>query len=243
LVAMQGQLANIQQFCMTVSQQPPSGICAPAQQQRTLNNHNKRNCGRQGSSCGFSQQPTMSFGGTGGSQQHTLCPPTPYKRWENWDYCHTHNGDVDDTHTSMTCGKPGPTHNLNATRANIMGGLVVGMHKTILPLACGHTPPNHRPQQLQLLQQCIWRHGLAATNSSCTVWWNATGQHHLLPADNHGHAGLSALPRNDDECQPIPFKCRKRANDADGPTADGSAHVDVVPPTSSPTSSRGTFDK
>jgi hypothetical protein len=26
----------------------------------------------------------MRFGSTDGGQQQTLCPPTPYKRWENW---------------------------------------------------------------------------------------------------------------------------------------------------------------
>jgi hypothetical protein len=36
LVAMQNWLANIQQFCMAVSQQPPSSIYAPAQQQCML---------------------------------------------------------------------------------------------------------------------------------------------------------------------------------------------------------------
>jgi hypothetical protein len=40
-------------------------------------------------------------------------------------------------------------HNPNATRANIIGGSVAGMHKTILPLTSGHTPPNHCPQQQQ----------------------------------------------------------------------------------------------
>jgi hypothetical protein len=29
------------------------------------------------------------------------------------------------------------------------------MHKTILPSACGPTPPNHRPQQQQLPQQYL----------------------------------------------------------------------------------------
>jgi hypothetical protein len=49
LVAMLGQLANIQNFCMAVSQQPPSSIYAPAQQQRTFNNCNKHNSGGQSS--------------------------------------------------------------------------------------------------------------------------------------------------------------------------------------------------
>ncbi len=35
------------------------------------------------------QQPAW-FGGNGAStQQQPTCPPTPYKRWENWNYCHT----------------------------------------------------------------------------------------------------------------------------------------------------------
>jgi hypothetical protein len=53
------------------------------------------------------------------------------------------------------CGKPGPMHNPNATDANIMGGSVAGMHKTILPLTSGCTPPNCCPQQQQCPQQCL----------------------------------------------------------------------------------------
>jgi len=35
-----------------------------------------------------------------------------------------------------------------------MGGSIAGMHKTILPSACGHTPPpQRRPQQQQRPQQ------------------------------------------------------------------------------------------
>jgi hypothetical protein len=45
-------------------------------------------------------------------------------------------------------------HNPNASRTNILGGSVAGMHKTILPLASGHTSPNHPPQQQQRTQQC-----------------------------------------------------------------------------------------
>jgi hypothetical protein len=120
LVAMQNQLANIQQFCMAVGQQPLSSVYAPAQQQLTFNNRNKCNGGGQSSGRGFPQQPTMSFCGTGGGQQRALCPPTQYKCWENWNYCHTHSSDVADTHTSAICGKPGPTHNpTNASCTNI----------------------------------------------------------------------------------------------------------------------------
>jgi hypothetical protein len=121
LVAMQGQLANIQQFCMTVGQQPPSSIYAPPQQQCMFNNCHKGNGGSQGSGRGFLQQSTMSFGRAGGSQQQLTRPPTPDKHWEIWNYCHTHSSDVNNTHTSATCGKLGPPHNPNASRANTWG--------------------------------------------------------------------------------------------------------------------------
>jgi hypothetical protein len=153
LVAMQTKLANIQ-LCMNVGQQPPSSGYGPAQQQRMFTNQNKRNGGGQGNDRGFPQQPTMNYGGTGGGQQHNICPPpNPYKWWENRNYCSSHGGDVDDNHTSATCGKPGPMHNPNATRANIMGRSVAGMHKTVLPLTSGRTPPNHHTQQQQRPQQ------------------------------------------------------------------------------------------
>jgi hypothetical protein len=47
---------------------------------------------------------------------------------------------------------------------------------------------------------------MAATNPSRAVRQNATGQQHLLPADNHGHAGLLAWSRNNDECWAVPAK-------------------------------------
>jgi hypothetical protein len=77
----------------------------------------------------------------------------PYKQYENWHYCHTHGGDVDDTHTSATCARPGPRHNPNVTRNNTMAGSSAGLHKTILPSAAGRTAPNLRPQAQQQQQQ------------------------------------------------------------------------------------------
>ncbi len=76
--------------------------------------------------------------------------------------------------------------------------------------------------------QCLlpsWRHSLATTNPSRIVWQNATGRH-LPPANDHGHAGVSTRPRNDDECRTVPAGRQKYANDADGLTADGGNHVD-----------------
>ena len=107
MAAMQGQLANIQQFCMAANQQPPPTIHAPPQLQQQHNNRrsNRRNGGSGGANGtgSFPQQPTW-FGGNGTGAQQPTRPPTPYKRWENWNYCSTHGGDVDDSHTSITCG-------------------------------------------------------------------------------------------------------------------------------------------
>jgi hypothetical protein len=97
LAAMQGQLANIQQFCMAVGQQPPSNIYAPTQHQGTSN---KRGIRRNGKGQGGGESG-------GGNQQPTWCTPTPYKQWENWNYCHMHGGDIEDCHMSATCGNPG----------------------------------------------------------------------------------------------------------------------------------------
>ncbi len=153
LVTMQNQLANIQ-LCMNVGQQPPSSGYVPAQQQCTFTNHNKRISGSQGNGHDFPQQPTINYGGTSGGQQPNIRSlPNPYKGWENWNFCHSHGGDVDDNHTSGLCGKPGPMHNPNASRTNIMGRSVAEMHNTILPSISGRTPPNCCPQQQQGPQQ------------------------------------------------------------------------------------------
>jgi hypothetical protein len=231
LIAMQNQLANIQ-LCMTVGQQPPSSSYAPAQQQCTFINHNKRNGGSQSKGRSFPKQPTMNYGSTGGIQQQVISPPTPYKHRENWNYCHSHGGDIDDNHTSATCGKPGPMHNPNASRTNIMG---VGCRNAHDHLAIGfrlHSTQLLPPAAAALsatFAHCLlptWRHSLAATNHSRTVWQNATGQRHLPPADNHGNAGVSAQTRNDDEYWTVPSECWKCVDDADGPSANSGAHVD-----------------
>jgi hypothetical protein len=157
LALIQDQLANLDQFCMAVGQQPPNNIYAPAQQQRPFNSGRSR-CngggGRGGGGYFVPQQPT-NHGFVGGAPGGgTARPPTPYKQYENWHYCHTHGGDVDNTHTSATCARTGPRHNPNATHSNTMGGSSADLHKTILPSAAGRTAPNLRPQAQQQQQQC-----------------------------------------------------------------------------------------
>jgi hypothetical protein len=154
LIAMQGQLANIQKFCMTIGQQPPSSVYAPAQQQHTFNNRNKCNGGSQGSGQGSLQQPTMSFGGTGGVSSMRLVRPLP-----------TSNGRIGTTATpiavmwtTLTSVQCVANQDLRTTQTQAAptswADQSTGMHNNILPLTCGRTPPNHYPQQQQLLQQC-----------------------------------------------------------------------------------------
>jgi hypothetical protein len=132
IASLQGQVNAIQQYCMTIQQLPPPTNYA-VQQQRGPNNCrglSQRNGGNSGGRTSYQpgKQPTNGI-------RAPLCPPTPYKSYKNWCYCHTHGGNVDNTHTSATCIKPGPMHNPQATLANTMGGSTAGMHKTIMPSA------------------------------------------------------------------------------------------------------------
>jgi hypothetical protein len=156
LALIQDQLVNHQQFCMAVGQKPPNNIYAPAQQQHPFNSGRSRRNGGGGHGSGgyfVLQQPTNHGFGGGAPGGRTAHPPMPYKQYENWHYCHTHGGDVDDTHTSATCARLGPRHNPNANRNNTMGGSSACLHKTILPSAAGCTAPNLRPQAQQQQQQ------------------------------------------------------------------------------------------
>jgi len=90
-------------------------------------------------------------GGTNGggygvnNQNPSGQPPTPIKRFDNWNYCSTHGGDMDNNHTSATCARPGENHQRAATRTNTMGGSLRGMHKIILPSAIGRQAAPTRP--------------------------------------------------------------------------------------------------
>jgi hypothetical protein len=142
IASMQGQLQAMQQFCMVLQQQqPPPPTYAPQQQQRGWRGsarHNTPNGTGRGYPAVVYQQPVTA--------ECHLQPSMPFKRFDNWNYCSTHGGDIHNTHTSGTCRHPGPVHNPSATRANMMGGSTAGLHKTILPSAAGCAPPPPRQQ-------------------------------------------------------------------------------------------------
>jgi hypothetical protein len=137
IALMQGQLQAMQQFCMALQQQqPPPPTYALQQQQRGhhgLASRNTPDSAGRGYPAAAYQQLMMV--------EHHLQPFTPFKRFDNWIYCSIHGGDIHNTHTSGMRRHPGPLHNPSATRANTMGGLMAGLHKTILPSAAGRAPP------------------------------------------------------------------------------------------------------
>ena len=203
MATMQGQLTNIQQFCMAVGQQPPPNIYTPAQQQHTFNNcRNRCNGGGHGNGVtggsngggggSFPQQPTW-FGGNGaGAQQPT---------WENWNYCLTHGGDVDDTHTSTLCRNRGPTHNPNAriNRRNAQDHPSLSVQP--------YSPPPRRPQQQLRPQQ------------------HPPVSHYPVQGMKQSTYRAAARPRHDEFCRTAitSTKCRERADDAAASSA-GDAH-------------------
>ncbi len=144
ITLLQRQVNAMQQYYTALQQQPPPTIYAQPYQQCAPNNHHgllhHNGSGRGGYQHSGYQQPAGA---------PTMQASTPFKRFKNGHYCHTHGGDVDDSHTSTTCGKPGPMHNWQATCANMMNGLTVGMHKTILPSASGQAPPVTRAPPIQ----------------------------------------------------------------------------------------------
>ncbi len=132
----------MQQYCMALQQQPPPAIHAPQQQQ-----HGRCGslwCTFQGSG-GVYKAPAYPQPATVG--QRPMQPPTPFKCFENWNYCHTHGGDVNNNHISGTCQKPGPLHNPSVMQSNTMGGMMASLHKTILPSVSGRSPPPPRQQR------------------------------------------------------------------------------------------------
>ncbi len=139
--SMQGQMQAMQQYCMALGQQPPPQhlhiAAAPARPPRcvasTFDWWQKKS-----SPDGVSTARRISWWPMPVAATH------PVQDFENWNYCHTHGGDVDNTHTGMTFHHPGLSHNPNAMGTNTMGGNTVGLHRRILPSASGPVPPAPR---------------------------------------------------------------------------------------------------
>jgi hypothetical protein len=153
IASLQTQMKSMQQYCMNLQGMQHQFPTYPRQQQQR---------GRRGTTRTSSNRPSSS-----GPPPMYAHPPSPMKRFENWNYCHTHGGNIDDQHNSMSCQKPGPAHNCNAMRQNTMGGSTGGMRKTILPSASGRVPPPPRQvrapmgqpiiQQMSPTQHAAWR--------------------------------------------------------------------------------------
>ena len=60
-------------------------------------------------------------------------PSTNVKRYNNWNYFHTHGLYVKDENDSSNCRNPSWNHNWQATRGNTMGGSQINKIKTYLP--------------------------------------------------------------------------------------------------------------
>jgi hypothetical protein len=98
IASMQGQLNAMMQYCMVMQIPTPLTIYMPVQLQRKTNN-NCRLSHHNGYSGGGNQQQPVYLQQRPPNSVH---PPTPYKWLENWHYCHTHVGDVNNNHTSMS---------------------------------------------------------------------------------------------------------------------------------------------
>ena len=88
--------------------------------------------------------------GNDGTQNPSRQPPTQIKRFNNWNYCSTHDSDVENNHTSATCACPGENCQHTATMSNTMGGSMCGMHKTFLPSTVGRQAALTRPPPLPI---------------------------------------------------------------------------------------------
>ena len=155
---MQQQLASVHAMCQAIAAQPnrapmyPNNYGSPNPNYRGNNynpNHQPSNNGYQSNNYRNNNNNNNKCRGNS-NQQGAMYPPgvqpptNPVKRFENWNYCHTHGFDVDDNYTSQTCTHPGNCHNYAATRNNTMLGSIAGAHKTILPSAVGRQPPAAR---------------------------------------------------------------------------------------------------
>jgi hypothetical protein len=162
--AMQGQ---IQMLCNALGNQPPAGMLQYPQQTNQGHQARSGQHGQQqnnGNGSGYYQGSGMTFDSSGGSYptQGISNPPSPIKKFNNWNYCHTHGGDVHNNHTSATCAQPGVNNQNAATRSNTMGGNNKGSYiKPYSQLPLANSPrllnqPRHPPTTPHLFG-AIWQ--------------------------------------------------------------------------------------
>jgi hypothetical protein len=171
--AMQGQMKML---CNALGNQPPAGMPQYPQQsnqgrqaqggQRVqqqnqcqqgqprgggggANNGGGQNRLYRGNNTGHGNNPGITFNSGGGSYptQGTSNPPSPFKKFINWNYCHTHGCNIHNNHTSATCAQPSVNHQPAATRSNMTGGNNKGILKTLLPGATAQCTPAAQPAQ------------------------------------------------------------------------------------------------
>ena len=104
------------------------------------NNRNNRNKGNNG------YNNNNNNGGSNNSNTNGN-EKNPYKRFDNWNYCHSCGFDVASTHSSRNCSNQLMGHQFNATRQNTMNGSNKASHKNILPTAAGRVCQEVRDQQ------------------------------------------------------------------------------------------------
>jgi len=159
--AVQSLAQQVQMLCQVVQQNQAPAYQAPAYQapyqapyQTQYQGQGRGGGGRRG---GGRAGRNGGRGTTGGRYQQAAqqlpTVPSNIKRFENNNYCWTHGCDVNDNHTSMTCERQAPGHNIYATRANPMGGNMKCAHKTILPSQVGRPPAPTRAARRQQAAQ------------------------------------------------------------------------------------------
>jgi hypothetical protein len=207
IAVMQSQLNAMSQYCMALEQQATPANHAAQQQRGASNNQHgsaqrNRNGGGSRGGGGY-QQPAYPQPGAMG--QCTDYTPTPYKHFKNWNYSHTHDGDIKNGHTSRTCAKSGPAHNPHATRTNMMNALPVGLHKTILPSASGRVP--HVPRQQRPPVPATWQQPPPPVNFTTPM------PQMMPPAPYHQMHYMGQ------QCRPLPSQLAHPAPPAPAPPA------------------------
>ena len=119
-------------------------------------------------------------------QQQQYCPPvnqmSPYKRYNNWNYCWTHGHDIGDHHTSANCQNPAQGHVWQATKRNTCGGSTRGQHKIMYP---SYNYPVFTPQSALKLACPTHSINSANDNDDITVVTSNVSTHKISKA-THG---------------------------------------------------------